>query len=397
MKIAVLTCGMLPIPAVQGGAVENLIDFYLEYNDTYKLYDITVYSPWNDKITNHPALLSDVNNYVFIDVTSIKARIARKLRCFFHSDSNEYYNYFIEYYFEKVYVDLKKKDYDYIILENCAGLAYKLSQRGVKNIILHMHNEVRQSRAKFHHAIFNNITKIITVSDYIKGKASSLFPIDKIETVHNGIDLNNFTRKTEPSVNRQQIGFDENDFVMVYSGRINKEKGVSELIDAMLMLKDMPNIKLMIIGGTFFGNTDNEDEFVYSLKNKAKTIEQKIIFTGFIPYHEMPDYLQMADIAVIPSIWDDPFPTTVLEAQAMALPIITTKRGGIPEEATEENAILLDTDEHFVDHLANAILDLYHYPEKRKQMSNASLQRSKFFDKATYAKSFFAVLGEVQL
>ena len=95
MKIAVLTCGMLPIPAVQGGAVENLIDFYLEYNDTYKLYDITVYSPWNDKITNHPALLSDVNNYVFIDVTSIKARIARKLRCFFHSDSNEYYNYFI--------------------------------------------------------------------------------------------------------------------------------------------------------------------------------------------------------------------------------------------------------------------------------------------------------------
>ena len=260
-----------------------------------------------------------------------------------------------------------------------------------------MHNEVRQSRAKFHHAIFNNITKIITVSDYIKGKASSLFPIDKIETVHNGIDLNNFTRKTEPSVNRQQIGFDENDFVMVYSGRINKEKGVSELIDAMLMLKDMPNIKLMIIGGTFFGNTDNEDEFVYSLKNKAKTIEQKIIFTGFIPYHEMPDYLQMADIAVIPSIWDDPFPTTVLEAQAMALPIITTKRGGIPEEATEENAILLDTDEHFVDHLANAILDLYHYPEKRKQMSNASLQRSKFFDKATYAKSFFAVLGEVQL
>lgn len=395
MKLAVLTCGMLPIPAVQGGAVENLIDFYLEYNNIHKLHDITVYSPWKEKIANHPALLSDVNNYFFIDVTSFKARCERKLRSFFHS--NEYYNYFIEYYFEKAFTDIKKKDYDYIILENCAGLAYKLSQRGVKNIILHMHNEVRQSRAKFHHAIFNNITKIITVSDYIKGKASSLFPIDKIETVHNGIDLNNFTRKTEPSVNRQQIGFDENDFVMVYSGRINKEKGVSELIDAMLMLKDMPNIKLMIIGGTFFGNTDNEDEFVYSLKNKAKTIEQKIIFTGFIPYHEMPDYLQMADIAVIPSIWDDPFPTTVLEAQAMALPIITTKRGGIPEEATEENAILLDTDEHFVDHLANAILDLYHYPEKRKQMSNASLQRSKFFDKATYAKSFFAVLGEVQL
>ncbi|MBO6253216.1 MAG: hypothetical protein J6O49_06130 [Bacteroidaceae bacterium] len=151
MKIAILTCGMLPIPAVQGGAVENLIDFYLEYNDVHKLHDITVYSPWNPKVTNHPALLSDVNHYVFIDITSLKARIARKLRCFFHSDSNEYYNYFIEYYFEKVYADLKKKDFDYIVLENGAGLAYKLSLRGHKNLILHLHNNLLHSQS--------NITK----------------------------------------------------------------------------------------------------------------------------------------------------------------------------------------------------------------------------------------------
>ena len=135
MKLAILTCGILPIPAVQGGAVENLIDFYLEYNNAHKLHDITVYSPWNAKITNHPALLSDVNHYIFIDVTSYKAKIVRKLRSFFHSD--EYYNYFIEFYFEQIYADLKKKNYDYIILENGAGLAYKLSQRGYKKIILH--------------------------------------------------------------------------------------------------------------------------------------------------------------------------------------------------------------------------------------------------------------------
>ena len=107
MKLAVLTCGMLPIPAVQGGAVENLIDFYLEYNDQHKLHEITVYSPWDSKISNHPALLSDVNHYIYIDVTSLKARTARKLYGYLHH--NEYYNYFIEYYFEKVYSELKKK------------------------------------------------------------------------------------------------------------------------------------------------------------------------------------------------------------------------------------------------------------------------------------------------
>ena len=36
MRIAVLTSGILPIPAVKGGAVENLIDFYLEYNEKHR-------------------------------------------------------------------------------------------------------------------------------------------------------------------------------------------------------------------------------------------------------------------------------------------------------------------------------------------------------------------------
>jgi hypothetical protein len=86
MKLAVLTCGLLPIPAVQGGAVENLIDFYLEYNDTHKLHDITVYSPWEPKIKLHPALSSDVNHYHFIDVTSLRARISRKIYSYWGYD-----------------------------------------------------------------------------------------------------------------------------------------------------------------------------------------------------------------------------------------------------------------------------------------------------------------------
>ena len=99
MKIAILTCGILPIPAVLGGAVENMIDFYLEYNDQKKLHDITVYSPWDAKVKKHPALSSDVNHYIYIDATSLKARIARRLYGLFHH--HEYYNHFIEYYFER--------------------------------------------------------------------------------------------------------------------------------------------------------------------------------------------------------------------------------------------------------------------------------------------------------
>lgn len=393
MKIAILTCGMLPLPAVQGGAVENLIDFYLDYNNRMKLHNITVYSPWNPKVTQHPALTSKVNHYHYIDVTSLKARIARRVYGYFHS--HEYYNYFIEYYFEKVFASLNKKDYDYILLENCPGYAYKFFQRGYRNLILHLHNELLHSKSRHHDEIFNSLTKILTVSDYIKKRVSTIQPSSKIQTIHNGIDLKKFSPEDNSPISRKGIGFSEDDFVMIYSGRINKEKGVSELIDAMLLLKDYPKIKLMIIGGSFFGNTNNEDVFIRSLKDKAKRIGDKIVFTGFIPYEKMPNYIQLADIAVIPSIWNDPFPTTELEAQAMGLPIITTRRGGIPEEVSEENAILLETDEFIVNNLSSAIIDLYEHPEKRKQMAAASLEHAKLFDKELFTKNFFAALEEI--
>ena len=387
MKLAVLTCGMLPIPAVQGGAVENLIDFYLEYNDIHQLHDITVYSPWDPKVNDHPALSSKVNHYHYIDVTSLQARIRRHIYSHFHT--NEYYNYFIEYYFERIYNKLKKQDYNYIILENCPGYAYKLSQRGFHNLILHLHNDLLHSKSRYHDVIFNSLSKILTVSDYIKDRVSTIQPNNKIQTIYNGIDLGKFTPKENLSVSRKNLGFSKEDFVIVYSGRINKEKGISELIDTMLLIKNT-RIKLMILGSSFFDNTKNEDSFIQSLKDKVKRIKAKIVFTGFIPYNQVPDYLQLADIAVLPSMWNEPFGLTIVEAMATGLPLITTRSGGIPE-ICEEVAIIVDRDD-IVNNLSTAILDLYEHPEKQKQMATASLERASMFDKETYAKNFFAAI-----
>ncbi len=393
MKLAILTSGMLPIPAVQGGAVENKIDFLLEYNDRMKIHDITVYSPWNKEASMHPALSSKVNHYVFIDVSSAKARLARRIYGYFHS--GEYYNYFIEYYFEKVYAHLKNQNYDCIYLDNCPGYVYKLSQRGYKKIVLRLGNDLLNSETKYNELIFNNLSKILTCSNFVRDKVATIRCDKKIQTLYNGINIKVFSSMNEQQKKRTDIGLSEDDFVMVYTGRLNKEKGVSELIDAMLMLRDKPNIKLMIIGSPFFGNVANEDDFVRGLKQKAEGIKDRIVFTGFIPHSQLAQYLKMSDIAVIPSLWDDPCPNTVLEAQAMGLPLITTCRGGIPEEVTEKNAIILETDNHFVDNLAASILDLYEHPEKRQQMASVALERGKLFTKEIYTKNFFEALETI--
>ena len=394
MKIAILTCGMLPIPAVQGGAVENKIDFILEYNDRTKLHDITVYSPWNKEASMHPAVSSVVNHYVFIDVSSFKARLSRRLYGYFHS--GEYYNYFIEYYFEKVYTHLKNQYFDCIYLDNCPGYVCKLSQRGYKNIVLRLGNDLLNSTTKHNELIFNNLNKILTCSNFVREKVATISRDNmKIQTLYNGININVFSSKNEYQKKRTDMGLSEDDFVLFFSGRLNKEKGVSELIDAMLMLQKIPNIKVMIIGSPFFGNVANEDQFVRGLKQKAETIKDRIVFTGFIPNSQLPQYMKLSDIAVIPSLWDDPCPNTVLEAQAMGLPLITTRRGGIPEEVTEKNAILLETDEHFVDNLATSILYLYEHPQKRQQMASAALERANIFSKENYINNFFTALGDL--
>ena len=390
MKIAILTCGMLPIPAVQGGAVENMIDFYLAYNNRQSLHDITVFSPWDDKVRNHPALSSDVNHYVYIDVTSLKARIARKIYGYLHH--NEYYNYFIEYYFEQVYAKLRQQDYDIIVLENSPGHTCKLSQRGYKNIVLHLNNDLLNATSRHHDVVFNGLTKILTCSDYIRDRVHTIAPDSKVQTLYNAIEVQNFLPQQPNDLYRLRaaLGLVDEDFVIVYSGRVNKDKGVSELIDAMLLLKDELPVKLMIIGGTFYGTSDNEDNFVRSLKDKANQIKDKIVFTGYVPYQHIPDYLHLADIAVLPSMWDEPFGLTIVEALAAGLPLITTRSGGIPEICEGVATIVERTD--IVNNLVAAIHNLYDNPEKRKQMATASLERAKLFDEESYSKKFFAAL-----
>ena len=59
MKIAILTSGILPVPAVQGGAVENLIDYCLEYNERHSLHEIMLLS------------LESVNGYLNSSILTI--------------------------------------------------------------------------------------------------------------------------------------------------------------------------------------------------------------------------------------------------------------------------------------------------------------------------------------
>lgn len=387
MKIAVLTSGILPIPAVQGGAVENLVEFYLEYNEKNLEHEITVYSVANKKTKESPLMKYKHAHFYFVNTNSIWYKIKKKI--FSYYCKNKIYNNEIEYFLHSCLDDIRRQHYDYIIMENRPGYALKVFEITDAKLIAHQHNDYLNADMPHASEILDKCYRVLTVSDYINDRVSTIYKSDKIRTVHNGINLKAFTHQSNNIISRNQLGFSDDDFILVYSGRIIPVKGVDKLIEAMIMLRDHSRIKLMIIGNSFFGNEGNDNPYIAELKKKASLIKDRILFTGFVPYQSMPNYLRISDVAVIPSIWDDPFPTTVLEAQAMGLPIISTYKGGIPEEVSEKNAILLNVDNTFADNLSKAIKFLYDNPCSKNKMSEESKKRSRLYNKEIYSKQLF--------
>lgn len=390
MKIAILTSGVLPVPAVQGGAVENLIDFCLEYNEKHHLHDITIYSVDHPKLKHHPALCSKFNHYYHININNFWSKIGKRLYRILNRD-NSYYHYSVEYFFSRSYNNIRKHHYDIIIIENRPGYVLKLIGTSAR-LVLHQGNDYLNTQVPHFQEIYDSFNCIINTSFYLTERVKSINPLDKkCITIFNGIDVQRFYEV--PSLSRNQIGLDEKDFVIVYSGRLTAEKGILQLIRAIKQLDDIPRLKLLIIGASAYGIDKYPNPFIKQLVEESEPIKEKVVFTGFIDYSKVPSYLKCASIAVVPSMWDEPFGLTVVEALAAGLPLITTRSGGIPE-ICEGIAMIIER-KSIVKNLTKAILDLYQHPEKMKQMSEASLRHSMQFDKEIYARNYFTAIERI--
>ena len=390
MKIAVMTSGILPVPAVKGGAVENLIDFYLEYNDRHHLHDITVYSVASSKVRGHKALRSQVNHYRYTEMGSLLAKVRKVL--FYRKYGNGYYHYNIDYFLHEVLSDIRGKNYDAIIVENRPGFILKLREATTATCLLHLHNDFLNRDTQDAASIAAGYDGIICVSDYITQRVRELGSNnDRCLTVHNAIDTERFY-DAQPA-DRLTYGLTADDFVIVYSGRLTQEKGLLPLVEAIRQLSDMPQLKLLIIGASTYGPDEQPTAYMQQIQQAAQPVSSQVVFTGFVDYYRVPSLLKMADMAVVPSLWEEPFGLTVIEAMAAGLPLITTRCGGIPE-ICQGAAVIVDR-EALADRLATAIRTLYHDAAQRSQLAAAAVERSCQFDKDSYAKRFFEKMNIV--
>ena len=388
MKIAILTSGILPVPAVQGGAAENLIDYYLEYNEQHQLHDITVFSVYHSDVEKSPALKSHSNHYIYINRYSRWARLKAKLYGFFHP--NDYYHYQLEYFFEQAYNKLRKQHYDLIILENRPGYALKLRNRTNIPIISHIHTDLVNPDLPQAETLIKANDGFICVSEYIKSRVISIGLPTKAVVVYNGLDDQKFSNNNHNvSISRNLFGFKDKDFIVIYTGRIVPKKGVKELVEAIQLLNNEPDIKLLVVGGDNFGDSVSSNPYLDELHEMGRQMNGKVHFTGYVPYEQLPSYLSIADVAVVPSRINEALGMTCIEATAMGLPVIATNDGGIPETLEGQHHIIIDKEGDLPSQIAYALIKIkaYYHDYSGNHLTTR-------FTKVVYAESFFKAIKE---
>ncbi|WP_297631087.1 glycosyltransferase family 4 protein [uncultured Clostridium sp.] len=404
MKIAILTSGVAPVPATKGGAVENLVQHILEVNEKNKDFKIEVYSIYDSeaeidckryketkvKFFKPSFICSTGDKFIYFVMTNI---LKRKNNMKFRSILSRFE------YIKKVKKELNKNEYDKVILENHPTIFMAL--KGDNEIkfkdkyYYHLHNEVFNMYGC--EEIARNSKKIMGVSKFICENIQKMSGIakDKVVPLYNCIDIEKFSK--DMYINdfkdlRKTYGIQEDDIVAVYSGRLAKDKGIFETLQGIKNI-DNPKVKLLIIGAYFYGS-DMKSEYQTSLMELAEEIKDRVIFTGYVHYKDIPKVYSIADFAILPSLCNEAAGLTIIEAMAMRLPVITTNAGGIPEYIDESAGFILNRDEKLVDNITQKAKILVEDKELREKIGMRAEQEAKNYNLDNYYNSFKNILEE---
>lgn len=400
-RILIVSPCNLPVPSVLGGAVETLMDNLIKENEESKMTKFTILSIYNKEAYRkskkyHNSEFIYVKKNKFIEnIDNILNKIISILKpSKKNSESNIIWKLSILIY---LYIHLRKNDYDKVVLENQGYYTKiykfkKIRKKYQNKLYYHLHNVASNNLdLKF---LVNE--KTLVISDFLKKDILSRYQCEdksNILILKNGIDCQKFTKEIndlELTKIRNKYGFKKNDIVICFVGRIVPEKGILEVLKAVREINNK-NIKLMIVGSIEFGKK-RTSEFENKIKNICLELNGRAIMTGFVSNDEMSLYYKMSDIAVLPSIWEEPAGLTMIESLICETPLITTNSGGITEYVNENMAIILEKN-NLVEDIKKSIEEINNNIEKYRKISiNAKYYILKEYNTKTFYQNFIEYL-----
>ena len=386
LKICLITPNLLPVPNVLGGAIEGLVTNMVREQEKYNKIDMTVVSIYNSDA------YKESQKYKNTKFIYIKKNIRYILLGIIYNISNRVFKTNYNTYNHIVLSKIKKMDFDYIIAEGGHYESYGeyLKYFPRDKMILHLHHQ-----GKSNEGIDYAFSKLIGVSQFVTDYFAKTTKVINTTYLNNGIDLTRFDKevsKKELKELKSKYNIKDDDFIIIYCGRLVKEKGVLELIKAVKSTNNK-NIRLMILGSSAFLNAKN-DEYTDKLKNEITGYEDRIFFTGYINNDEVYKYYKIANRSCLPSLWEDAAPLACIEAMICKKVVLATRSGGAPEYLNKDSSIIVEKDKKVIDNLKNGILKLYNKKDKLKEMGEESYNHAKKFSSVNYYNDFIRILDD---
>ncbi|MDD3483743.1 glycosyltransferase family 4 protein [Azovibrio restrictus] len=235
-----------------------------------------------------------------------------------------------------------------------------IQQAGAR--LLHIHNEPKLLAALAHHLratplpvvvhIANQkpfrpqdldlVSCFVACSQFMADWLTSTYAIEpaRIQVIHTGVDVSGrppvwALQPEQRHALRQRWGVqDDAALVFVFGGRLVEEKGVLPMLEAFELLQQQVRLPVqLLVAGNVRESQDPANE---KARYGRAAVERMagmagVSWVGSLRPDQMHEFLLAGDVFMLPSLWDDPYPTAMLEAAAAGLPIIAGARGGITE------------------------------------------------------------------
>lgn len=163
-------------------------------------------------------------------------------------------------------------------------------------------------------------------------------------------------------------------FTVLFCGRLEIEKGVSDVLRAMSLLSNDPHVADYRVEWVFIGSGSLQQAIMAALSEIRKNWHLRV---ESATYDQMSRHYREADLFVAPSkptgTWEEQYGMALLEAQASGLPIVTTTSGGIPENVGDAAVLVPPGD---VAGLARGIKEFLLSPKKRTDYASRARKRA---------------------
>ena len=198
----------------------------------------------------------------------------------------------------------------------------------------------------FRNAVLKRADAFSAISPEIASEwTSARVPSEKVHLIPNCVDTDRFVpvEPAQKEMLRTKLNLPQDATIAIYTGRLVSYKGLPLLLKVWNEIRSRHEKVLLILAGTGGLDIHNcEDELREYVK--ANGLESNVLFTGAV--QNVHEYLQTSDLFALPTE-NDAFPSSIVEAMACGLPVVTTPVGAIKTIVTDgETGLLIQPGEH---------------------------------------------------